>query len=206
MSFWTGYAVSVTSDLHRGGGLREATRRAVRAQIAASAVELFAEQGFEQTTVDQIAAVVGMSQRSVFRYFATKEDMVVGELIEEGHRAVDALLARPSDEPPRTALRRALDGCVAALTTKTGLRRAHMLATTPALRIALTQKHLQWVELLRPEMTRRLGDIRRPELVAGSIITATLSCLEVAGEEWIRHDCAEPLADLFDAALQAIRD
>jgi AcrR family transcriptional regulator len=196
----------VTSDLQRGGGLREATRRAVRAQIAAAAVELFAEQGFEQTTVDQIATAVGMSQRSVFRYFATKEDMVVGELIEEGHRALDALVARPSDEPPWTALRRALDGCVSSLTTETGLRRARMLASTPALRIALIQKHLQWVELLRPEMTRRLDDTPRPELVAGSIITATLSCLEVAGEEWIRQGCAEPLADLFDAALEAIRN
>ena len=94
-------------DLQRGVGLREATRRAVRAQIAVAAVELFAEQGFEQTTVDQIAADVGMSQRSVFRYFATKEDMVVGELIEEGHRAADALRARPSDEPPWTEIGRA---------------------------------------------------------------------------------------------------
>lgn len=193
----------VPNDLQ--GGLREATRRAVRAEIAAAAVELFAEQGFEQTTVDQIAVAVGMSQRSVFRYFATKEDMVVGELIEEGHRALDALRARPADESPWLALRRSLDGCVASLSTEAGTRRARMLANTPALRIALTQKHLQWVELLRPELTRRLGPVPRAELVAGSILTAVLSCLEVAGEHWVREDGAEPLAELFDAALAAIR-
>ena len=193
-------------DLQSGVGLREATRRAVRSQIAAAAVELFIEHGFEQTTVDQIAVAVGMSQRSVFRYFATKEDMVVGELIEEGHRAADALRSRPSSEPPWTALRRSLDGCVAALMTEAGSRRARMLATTPALRVALTQKHLQWVELLLPEMVRRLGDTDRPQLVAGSIIAATLSCLEVAGEEWVRLDGSEPLPDLFDAALHAVRN
>ncbi|EWM11888.1 TetR/AcrR family transcriptional regulator [Kutzneria sp. 744] len=196
----------MTSDLQRGGGLREATRRAVRAQIAAAAVELFAEHGFEQTTVDQIAGAVGMSQRSVFRYFATKEDMVVGELIEESHRVVEALVARPANESPHTALRRALDVCVASLTSDPGVRRGRMLANTPALQIARAQKHRQWVELLRPELARRLGDTARTDLVAGSIITATLSCLEIAGEEWIRHDCAEPLGELFDAALAALRD
>jgi AcrR family transcriptional regulator len=77
-------------------GLREITRRAVRAQIADTAMALFVAHGFEQTTVDQIAAAVGISTRSVFRYFATKEDMVVGHLNEIGDKRADATVPIPA--------------------------------------------------------------------------------------------------------------
>jgi AcrR family transcriptional regulator len=192
-------------DLQTGAGLRETTRRMVRTQIAAAAVDLFVEHGFEQTTVDQIAAAVGMSQRSVFRYFATKEDMAVDGLVERGHEVATALRARPDTEPPRTALRRSLDISV-ALEPGRDLRRARMFADTPALRLAITRKHLRWTEPILPEMTRRLDHAARPELTAGAIISATLSCLDVATAEWARADGTEPFAELFDAALTALRD
>ena len=76
------------------------TRRAVRTQIAEAAMALFVAEGFDETTVDQIASAVGISSRSVFRYFATKEDMVVGHLDEIGERLAAALEARPRDESP----------------------------------------------------------------------------------------------------------
>ena len=66
------------------GGLLELTRRAVRAEIAHKATELFLQQGFDQTTIEQIAAAVGTSGRNVFRYFATKEDMVLAGMLEQG--------------------------------------------------------------------------------------------------------------------------
>ncbi|SDF33886.1 transcriptional regulator, TetR family [Lentzea fradiae] len=89
-------------------GLRERTRRAVKAEIAAVAKRLFVERGFEATTIDDIAAVVGMSQRSVFRYFATKEEIVLG-----GYDAVLAdllaeLSARPAGEDDLASLRSVL--------------------------------------------------------------------------------------------------
>src|SRR5579862_1691044 len=91
------------------GGVREVARRAVQAEIAGKAMELFLEQGFDRTTIDQVAAAVGMSGRSVFRYFATKEDMVLGDMLEIGRDLAAALEARPAEEPAWEALRRALD-------------------------------------------------------------------------------------------------
>ena len=67
------------------------SRQAAYAEITAIAMGLFLEQGFEQTTIDQIAAKAGISRRSFFRYFGTKEDIVLGDLAADGERMRDAL-------------------------------------------------------------------------------------------------------------------
>ena len=192
----------------RSPGLREVTRRAVRAEIAAKAVELFVDQGFEKTTVDQIAAAVGMSTRSVFRYFATKEDMVVGNLMGLGHDVAAALEDRPADEPPWTALRHALQVCVDSLEgEEAGLRTATMLAGTPALRTAMLSKHAQWERLLIPQVIDRLDgpEASRP-LRAHALVSCALSCLDVAATEWTRTAGAGSLGALLDTAIRAVQD
>jgi AcrR family transcriptional regulator len=182
----------------KSGGTRAVARKAVTAEIAAAAMRLFTEQGFEGTTVDQIAADVGVSTRTVFRYFAGKEDMVVGNLMELGLELAEALADRPPDEEPWVALRESLQVCVVSL-EESGLRRATMLAETPALRTALLRKHLQWQSLLVPVLTTRLaGD----QLAAHALAAAALACLDVAGYEWTRGE--KPLGDLLDAAIEAV--
>ncbi|MDX6253872.1 MAG: hypothetical protein QOJ11_206 [Frankiales bacterium] len=171
-------------------------------------MELFLAQGFEETTVDQIAATVGMSGRSVFRYFATKEDMVLGEMRAIGDDLAAALQRRPASEGPWEALRRALDGPLTALNSDGGkaLARATMLATTPALRAAQQQKHAQWQELLIPAVVQRLkGPAGTRELRAQAIVSAALSCLDVAVDEWTRSGGTKPLAALLDSTIQAVR-
>lgn len=126
-------------------------------------MELFVDQGFEKTTVDQIAAVVGMSTRSVFLYFATREDMVAGNLMGLGHDVAEALEDRPANEPPWTALRHALQVCVDSLEgAEAGLRTATMSAGTPALRTAMLSKHAQWERLLVPQVPTGSTAPRRP--------------------------------------------
>src|SRR5882757_2854210 len=89
--------------------LRDRTVRAVRSEVSAVAMRLFLEQGFDKTTVDQIATEAGLSRTSFFRYFATKEDVVVGNLEERGQQVLDALVARPAREPAWQALRRSFN-------------------------------------------------------------------------------------------------
>jgi AcrR family transcriptional regulator len=91
------------------GSLREVTRRAARTRIAEIAEGLFVRDGFEATTVDTIAAAVGMSQRTFFRYFASKEDVVLDNYERMGEKLLERLRARPADESDWAALRRAFD-------------------------------------------------------------------------------------------------
>ncbi|WP_280194487.1 TetR/AcrR family transcriptional regulator [Nocardia farcinica] len=91
------------------GHLREVSRRAARTRIAEIAEELFLRQGFEATTVDAIAAAVGMSQRTFFRYFGSKDDVVLDNYERMGETMIQRLRARPVTESEWIALRRAFD-------------------------------------------------------------------------------------------------
>jgi AcrR family transcriptional regulator len=87
--------------------LQEARRQYTAREIARVAIGLFAERGFDAVTVDEIATEVGISARTFFRYFATKEDVVLQFQRRLNERLVDAFEARPPDEGAVTALRNA---------------------------------------------------------------------------------------------------
>src|SRR5258708_5511771 len=189
------------------GGLREVTRRAAQAEIARKATDLFLEQGFDETTIEQIAAAVGTSGRNVSRYFPTKEDMVLGDMLEQGCGVVGALAARPADEAPWEALRRAFDECLDAIRSDGGraLARVTMLATTPSLRAASLHKRDQWIDLLYPHVLPRVDGLRDSrELRARAIVSAALACLNIAVDAWTQSAGKKGLDLLLDLAFEAV--
>src|SRR5438874_13663696 len=85
--------------------VRERTRRAVRGELAQLAVDLFVEKGYDETTIDDLAAAAGMSKRTFFRYFASKEELVMGKYEVLGEQLAEDLAARPAGEPIWVSLR-----------------------------------------------------------------------------------------------------
>ncbi|WP_338781502.1 TetR family transcriptional regulator [Streptomyces sp. DG1A-41] len=191
-------------------GLRERVRATVQAEVVEVAHRLFTEQGFDRTTVDQVAAEVGLSRASLFRYFGTKEDIVLGRLEESGRQIAEALAARPDDEQPWEALRRAFDVLTRMneAAPEQALSYLRMLQETPSLRARHHEKQLSWQELLVPEIARRLGadpdqaeDIRPSALAA-----AALACLDAASTAWVACEGTVPLAVLLDRAMGALTE
>ncbi|WP_069759263.1 TetR family transcriptional regulator [Streptomyces sp. LUP47B] len=88
--------------------LRERKKQRTREALLRVAIELFTTEGYERTTVDDIADAVGVSQRTFFRYFAGKEDAALALDAMTVTRFVDAVRARPAHEPPLEALRLAV--------------------------------------------------------------------------------------------------
>jgi AcrR family transcriptional regulator len=81
-------------------GLRERKKRQTRDTIAAAALQLFSERGFDEVTVEEVARAADVSKKTVFNYFPTKEDLVFRA--REERRA--ALIAGLRDRPPGTSL------------------------------------------------------------------------------------------------------
>ncbi|MDA0635119.1 TetR family transcriptional regulator [Nonomuraea sp. MCN248] len=184
------------------------TRQAVHAEVARIAMGLFLERGFEATTIDDIAVAAGISRRSFFRYFGTKEDIVLGDLAAHGELIREELEARPAAEDAWTALINALRHAPRlGQDDVTMLKISKMLYGTPSLRARSLEKHLQWQALLTPEIRRRLGVAPDDEhdLRADAIVACVLMCVDVAGEAWTRSAGSQSLEDLLLEAVAAVR-
>ncbi|WP_327584892.1 TetR family transcriptional regulator [Nonomuraea sp. NBC_00507] len=89
-------------------GLRERKKEKTRLAILDAALDLFLEQGYESTTVEQIAGVVDVSPRTFFRYFTSKDHLVLWFHDHGEEIMLETLESRPQDEPPFNALMHAL--------------------------------------------------------------------------------------------------
>ncbi|WP_170223690.1 TetR family transcriptional regulator [Nonomuraea turkmeniaca] len=89
-------------------GLRERKKEKTRLALLDAALDLFLEQGYESTTVEQIAGAVDVSPRTFFRYFTSKDHLVLWFHDHGEEIMLETLESRPPDEPPFTALMHAL--------------------------------------------------------------------------------------------------
>jgi AcrR family transcriptional regulator len=185
--------------------LRDHAREAVRAEVQRQAWLLFSEHGFEATTVDRIAAESGMSRRTFFRYFASKDDLVLARMVESGAELVEVLEARPDGERPWAALRGAFQVIVdKQLGQPDRSRRLQlMLRDEPAVRATVEEWRRRWTALLTPVVARRLppGD-DYVALRAEAITRSALECLESAQELWAERE--DDLSRLVDEAMRAV--
>ncbi|GAA4691397.1 hypothetical protein GCM10023324_52920 [Streptomyces youssoufiensis] len=85
-------------------GRREQHKAATRRALQEAASRMFAERGYAETTVRDIAAAAGVTERTFFRYFPSKEDLVLGEILDLIPAFQGLVRARPAGEPPRTAV------------------------------------------------------------------------------------------------------
>jgi AcrR family transcriptional regulator len=101
-------------------GLRERKKLRTRRAIAAAALRLFDERGFEETTISDITAAADVSPRTFFSYFPSKDDVVFAEMDERLADIRARLAERPSGETPLATFRRVADALVEAISTEDG--------------------------------------------------------------------------------------
>ncbi|MGE6735029.1 TetR family transcriptional regulator, partial [Streptomyces sp. NPDC059900] len=80
--------------------MAERKRQLVSSELTEAALQLLARKGFDAVTIDEIVTTAGVSRRTFFRYFASKEDVVVQFLADMGVGIHAELAARPEGEPP----------------------------------------------------------------------------------------------------------
>ena len=182
--------------------LREQTRSVIRSLLARTAIELFAAKGYDNTTLDEVAAAAGVSRRTLFNYFRSKEDLALISLYERGELIAARLAERPADEDPWTALRAAFQSLEEiGMTPEARLEFITLLFGNESLRAGHAEKQARWQELFAPLIEPRLPDSDRRALQARAIAATAITCLQVANEEWVRLRGQAAMLDLYDLSL-----
>jgi len=185
--------------------LRERKHEVVRDALSAAAEELFLKRGYERTTVEQIARAAGVSRRTFFRYYESKEDVLVERSDFVGEQLLAAIAARPPEEPPLLTIRNALVPAIeAGIEDRAFIRWAiRALRETSALRRAMMERRNRLEERIAGLMASRLHaspDDDTPMLLA--FVTRALH--DTAFNAWYDHE-TDDVAGLVDGLLGRLR-
>lgn len=166
--------------------LPQRKRQLVRQEIARAAWLLFAERGYEDTTVAEIARAAGISRRSFFRYFSSKEDVVVGTSDALAEDVLAAFARRPAAEPPLVAIERALRPAIETRLADAAESRAIMslLRESRTLRRALLERHARLEERLALLIAVRTGADQRRDPTPALLAFLARALLDTAFNVW----------------------
>jgi AcrR family transcriptional regulator len=190
----------------RSFDLRERKRTRTRLMIQTEALRLFAEKGYAHTTVEEIADAAAISPRTFFRYFPTKEDVVIWD--EYDPLVLDLIESRPDNEPLAETLRAVVREALGGLYRRDPerlLSRVRLSATVPELRARFLVEQNDGVELLAPLLARKLGgddDDLRLRVIGSSLLAA----VSVALDQWQKDSGKSDLLALLDNATDALAE
>ncbi|MET9534792.1 TetR family transcriptional regulator [Streptomyces sp. NPDC006649] len=194
-------AETPTASATPAPGLRERKKLKTRQTIRREAYRLFADQGYAATTVERIAEAAEVSPSTFFRYFPTKEDVVLDD--EYAPVLADALRSRPAGEPVVDAIRHALTGSLAQLLgadREELLFRARLACTVPAVRVRAADEQLRSQDAVAALILERTGR-ERGDLEAHCAAAAVTAVFSAVVRHWTEGGGAEDLAELFDRQL-----
>jgi AcrR family transcriptional regulator len=177
---------------HPHEGLRERKKRLTRQQISDVATTLFVVRGFERVTVAQIAEIVGVSEKTVYNYFPTKESLVFDRADEGRERLASALRERgPAESPTRVILRELAEQSreLEEMPDESHMLLplfAEMVATTPALRAAWLELQDRLAMVVTAELAAHADvDPLEPEPMIAA--RAVVGLIELSFQSRIRH-------------------
>jgi AcrR family transcriptional regulator len=187
--------------------LRERRRLLLTDEIEQAALDLFTARGFAQVTVDDIAAAVGISRRTFFRYFATKEDVLVADKRVRAERVQAAFDARPPDEPVLTSLHRVFVDVAHDMATRRDalVRREAVRAADPVLRARVNGQVAPWNELLIRSVATRLRVDPAVDIRPSLLVLASVAAFHAAMRVWVADDGAD-LVGLYEAGAALLAD
>ena len=152
-------------------GLRETKKLATRQQIADVAMRLFVQRGFDRVTVAEVAADAGVSEKTVFNYFPTKEDLFFDEIPDRARKLSESIRSRPDGESILTTLRRLQVAECARLSSPGFVAFARTLEDSQALRAKELEVMATFAQALTGALEEEGIDARDARIAASLLIS-----------------------------------
>lgn len=181
--------------------IRERKRQVVRDALHQVAMKLFLQRDYDDVTVDDIAREAGVSRRTFFHAFETKEDAILRNVEDMGHVMAQLLSIRPKDEPPIESFRQiAGPALIVSLgDPETARERVRLVRDTPALRARRLKKMDDWVGALAEVYAQRMG-LASPQGLPRLTAWICVATLDVAMLEWSYQE-KDPPEKFLDRAF-----
>ena len=200
----------MTSDdgTRSGVELREQRRERNAREIQQAAMSLFADRGYAAVTVEDIAGEAGISERTFFRYFTSKDHLLVAEASRRIEVIHESLTGQPDDLDAWTALRNAVldQSASEEHIGRNAAIWAHLTKEAPAL-LAKMIMHgaLEGTHNIEVELARRLG-VPDTDALPDVMMRVTLAAVQSAYLRWLEDDGTASLVDLTAEALDLVGD
>ncbi len=190
---------------HRqSGGLRERKKARTRASIREHALRLFHEQGYQATTVEQIAAAAEISPSTFFRYFPTKEDVILQDDLDT--LMAEAFARQPAGLSPIAAMRAAIRDVVPAMTPvqwEQVRAAAALTMVVPEIRARAMDEFARTIQVMAEAIAKRAGhdpNDMSVRVLAGAIVGVIMS-VTLPWADWHEDHLNAEMFDRIDAAL-----
>jgi AcrR family transcriptional regulator len=184
-------------------GLRERKKQKTREAIQREAMRLFNKNGYEETTIEQIAAGAEISPSTFFNYFPTKEDVVLYDAYDP--MLASLMLDRPADEPLSAGLRQVLHLMETIFNRDHDviLERAKLGLEVPALRARMWEEVQRAQVLLCGLIAHRTGRDPDDFELRVVVMVVVIAALE-AMFEWVRRDGRGSFVEIVNQALDVV--
>ncbi|GAB2566766.1 TetR family transcriptional regulator [Paractinoplanes abujensis] len=187
--------------------LAQRKRQLVSDELREIALQLLARQGYDTTTVDEIAAAAGMSRRTFHRYYASKEDVVIQLLADVGDQVQAALSTRPAAEPPAVALRQsigvAIDFCSGHHDPVKMLAVVRLILETPTLHARFLSLQADAQAGLTEVLASRLG-LPPDDLFPEMAVRMALAAFDAVLQRWAGSGGSVDPQELVDRAFAVL--
>jgi AcrR family transcriptional regulator len=194
--------------MRTGSSLQRRKQDFVRGAIWDAAVTLFAARGFDQTTVDEVARAAGVSRRSFFRYFSSKNDLMGQGIVTYGAMITEAIQACPRSATPFEVMRQTVRQVATDAAAHPRVRKVAQIACdSVAAREAQLSRLAEVEDRVAEAYRARWRTATRNELTPRLLAELTLSVLDVTFREWLKQDQADIVSTtdrVFATLLQLV--
>lgn len=196
-----------TADPPKPTSLREQKKLRTREALARAAIRLFSERGYDETTVEEIAGEAGVSERTFFRYFRSKEDVIFFDSDELTETYRESLATRFPGETLVDRVRRASRDVLRVMGYEHphyDVRVGRLLLEVPALSARMAALDAQREDILAPVIAEEYGlqpEDPRAQLAAGAVVGS----IRAMRRRWLYAGGVDRPADLLDEAFTLLR-
>lgn len=183
-------------------GLREEKRQQTLKRITQTALGLFARHGYEATTLDMIAADAGISRRTFFHYFKSKDDILLSQQAGLGEQLVDAIAAEPTGGTPIKTVQAAMRRIAASYPLEELVAIDKLMMSVEAVQSRKQANYIRDEKIVLEALRQRWKEAPDMELRLVAFIAIGLTRLSL--DAWRNDGGTRPIVDYLDQAFAAL--